>query len=80
MLSSAVAGAPAEACALEYRGFLHAFVQIARCEGLRGLYKGLLPSLLLVRPSVGVRLRWSVDQQGSRRTVGPARTANQLLK
>lgn len=36
------------ACALEYRGFLHAFVQIARCEGLPGLYKGLLPSLLLV--------------------------------
>ena len=38
----------AAACAVEYRGFLHAFVQIARCEGLRGLYKGLLPSLLLV--------------------------------
>ncbi|EFN53971.1 hypothetical protein CHLNCDRAFT_25287 [Chlorella variabilis] len=36
------------ACAVEYRGFLHAFVQIARCEGLPGLYKGLLPSLLLV--------------------------------
>ena len=44
-------GGPAvsEACAVEYRGFLHAFVQIARCEGLPGLYKGLLPSLLLVR-------------------------------
>ncbi|PRW05777.1 folate transporter chloroplastic isoform X1 [Chlorella sorokiniana] len=48
LLGSAVAGAPAEACALEYRGFVHAFVQIARCEGLGGLYKGLLPSLLLV--------------------------------
>ena len=48
LLSTAVGGAAAEACALEYRGFLHAFVQIARCEGLRGLYKGLLPSLLLV--------------------------------
>lgn len=48
LLSSAAAGGTAEACALEYRGFLHAFVQIARCEGLRGLYKGLLPSLLLV--------------------------------
>ncbi|PSC71946.1 metal ABC transporter permease [Micractinium conductrix] len=42
------AAAAAETCALEYRGFVHAFVQIARCEGLRGLYKGLLPSLLLV--------------------------------
>ena len=52
LLSSAAAAAPAEACALEYRGFLHAFVQIARCEGLRGLYKGLLPSLLLVSDSV----------------------------
>lgn len=42
----------AEACAVEYRGFLHCFVQIARCEGLRGLYKGLLPSLLLVSERV----------------------------
>lgn len=44
----AAVGAAAESCALEYRGFLHAFVQIARCEGLQGLYRGLLPSLLLV--------------------------------
>ncbi|KAL4423143.1 hypothetical protein ABPG77_007796 [Micractinium sp. CCAP 211/92] len=40
--------AAGESCAVEYRGFFHAFVQIARCEGLRGLYRGLLPSLLLV--------------------------------
>jgi hypothetical protein len=42
------AQAAAEACAIEYRGSLHAFVQIARCEGIAGLYRGLLPSLLLV--------------------------------
>lgn len=42
------AAVAAQACELEYRGFLHCFVQVARCEGLPGLYKGLLPSLLLV--------------------------------
>ncbi|KAL3144844.1 hypothetical protein ABBQ38_001950 [Trebouxia sp. C0009 RCD-2024] len=31
-----------------YRGFAHAVRQIAREEGFRGFYKGLLPSLLLV--------------------------------
>ncbi|GAB4819511.1 hypothetical protein N2152v2_006557 [Parachlorella kessleri] len=31
-----------------YRGFVDALTQIARQEGVRGLYKGLLPSLLLV--------------------------------
>lgn len=31
-----------------YRGLVDCFTQIARQEGLRGLYKGLLPSLLLV--------------------------------
>lgn len=50
---SAVGGrSAAAACAVEYRGFLHAFVHIARCEGLAGLYRGLLPSLLLVRARV----------------------------
>lgn len=32
-----------------YRGFAHAVKQIAKEEGFRGFYKGLLPSLLLVR-------------------------------
>lgn len=32
-----------------YRGFVHAVRQIAKEEGMRGFYKGLLPSLLLVR-------------------------------
>lgn len=31
-----------------YRGFAHAVRQIAKEEGFRGFYKGLLPSLLLV--------------------------------
>ena len=32
-----------------YRGFTHAVAQIAREEGFAGFYRGLLPSLLLVR-------------------------------
>jgi solute carrier family 25 folate transporter 32 len=43
----AVAGAGAGA-GPAYRGFVDCFVQVARREGVRGLYKGLLPSLLLV--------------------------------
>lgn len=31
-----------------YKGFVHAVKQIAREEGIRGFYKGLLPSLFLV--------------------------------
>ena len=31
-----------------YKGFVHAVKQIAREEGVRGFYKGLLPSLFLV--------------------------------
>lgn len=33
---------------IPYTGFLDCFVKISRKEGLRGLYKGLLPSLFLV--------------------------------
>ena len=54
------AAAAAETCALEYRGFVHAFVQIARCEGLRGLYKGLLPSLLLVSLVPAQAAAWGI--------------------
>lgn len=36
------------ACGAEYSGFVDCLVKVARCEGVRGLYKGLLPSLLLV--------------------------------
>lgn len=35
-----------------YSGFLDCLTQIARQEGVRGLYKGLLPSLLLVGSGV----------------------------
>lgn len=33
---------------MPYTGLVHAVKQIAKEEGLRGFYKGLLPSLLLV--------------------------------
>lgn len=42
-----------QAAGVPYKGLLDCLVQIARHEGLRGLYKGLLPSLLLVRPGPG---------------------------
>ena len=35
--------------AMPYTGLVHAVKQIAKEEGLKGFYKGLLPSLLLVR-------------------------------
>lgn len=35
-----------------YRGFAHAVRQIAKEEGFAGFYRGLLPSLLLVRIAV----------------------------
>ena len=44
----ASAALPAAAGAANYRGFLDCLFQVARKEGLGGLYKGLLPSLLLV--------------------------------
>ncbi len=47
------AGAAAAVPDGHYRGFLDALVQITRQEGVRGLYKGLLPSLLLVRACFG---------------------------
>lgn len=28
-----------------YRGFLHAFTDIAKAEGLRGLYRGTIPTV-----------------------------------
>lgn len=52
VLRSVVAGVPRPVpgvvSAAPYRGFVDCFVQVARTEGVRGLYKGLLPSLLLV--------------------------------
>lgn len=31
---------------LAYRGFVSSFVQILKCEGMRGVYRGLLPGIL----------------------------------
>lgn len=39
---------PSSAPAVAYRGFVDCLTQIAKTEGLPGLYKGLLPSLFLV--------------------------------
>ena len=35
---------------LRYRGFLHALVTIPREEGLRAMWKGLLPRLMRIPP------------------------------
>lgn len=37
----------------KYRGSLHALGCIIKAEGIRGLYKGILPNLLKVAPSMG---------------------------
>ena len=44
-----------------YRGFVHAVKQIAKEEGVRGFYKGLLPSLLLVSHASPARLQGFCD-------------------
>jgi solute carrier family 25 folate transporter 32 len=46
-VASASAGAGASAAAQPYRGVLHALECIVREEGLSGLYRGLVPALLL---------------------------------
>lgn len=37
----------------QYKGFFDAIRVIVKTEGVRGLYKGLLPNLLKVAPSIG---------------------------
>jgi hypothetical protein len=44
-------GVAAPAAARRYRGVVHAAREIAREEGLQGFYRGIWPSLLLVRRS-----------------------------
>ena len=44
-----------------YRGFVDALVQIARTEGVGGLYKGLSPSLFLVSHGGGLYKLNAVD-------------------
>jgi solute carrier family 25 phosphate transporter 23/24/25/41 len=38
----------------EYSGTLHAIRTIAKHEGIRGLYKGMLPNILKVAPTISV--------------------------
>ena len=53
VLAAAQAAAPRSpvrrALLAPYRGMVHAVREIAREEGFRGFYRGLTPSLLLVR-------------------------------
>lgn len=46
---------------LEYRGFAHALIKIPREEGLRALWKGLLPRLMRIPP--GQAIVWMVRDQ-----------------
>lgn len=48
-----------------YNGFMDVLQQTLRNEGWRGLYKGLLPSILKVGPAVGVS--WIVYEDAKRR-------------
>lgn len=48
-----------------YSGFMDVLQQTLRNEGWRGLYKGLLPSILKVGPAVGVS--WIVYEDAKRR-------------
>ena len=49
----------------KYTGFRDVLQMTLRNEGVRGLYKGLLPSLLKVGPAVGVS--WIVYEDCKRR-------------
>ena len=49
-------GTALPASARRYRGVVHAAREIAREEGFRGFYRGIWPSLLLVRACAGVNL------------------------
>ncbi len=51
--------------AQRYNGFVHTIKCIAREEGIRGFYKGLGPSLLLVRCSNAKCLTISLLSRGS---------------
>lgn len=46
---------------VRYRGLLHALVTIPREEGIRAMYKGLLPRLLRIPP--GQAIVWAVSDQ-----------------
>ena len=45
----------------EYRGFLHALVKIPKDEGIKAMWKGLLPRLMRIPP--GQAITWAVIDQ-----------------
>jgi solute carrier family 25 citrate transporter 1 len=46
---------------LKYQGFIHAFKTILAEEGVRALYRGLLPRLMRLAP--GQAITWTVVEQ-----------------
>ena len=46
---------------LRYRGFLHALITIPKEEGIRAMWKGLLPRLMRIPP--GQAIVWAVSDQ-----------------
>lgn len=67
-----VAGTMAAAGGHGYRGTLHALSSITRAEGLRGLYRGLGPTVLSNAPFSGDReIRWGL-RMGDSATAGGA--------
>lgn len=59
------------ATARRYRGVVHAAREIAREEGFRGFYRGIWPSLLLVRARFGTHLPGVHSLPGAERAAVP---------
>ncbi|KFM24686.1 Mitochondrial folate transporter/carrier [Auxenochlorella protothecoides] len=83
---AASSAATAAAAAAPYRGLVDCLVKIGRQEGIRGLYKGLVPSLFLVSHGaiqfavIRSRLQQRVDPSRSVRYVGVAHALRLTLR
>lgn len=55
-------GTAAPAATRRYRGVVHAAREIAREEGLKGFYRGIWPSLLLVWPPARLQANMKVTK------------------